>query len=407
MGWIKQAPSGKFKACYRDESGREHSKTFTLKRDARRFIETIEVAKAKGEWLDPRLGQVRFDEWVAEWHPAQAHLRPTTRDRESRAIRNHLSPAFGSVRLASITTQLVRTWLASLLAEQALAPATVRQLGLLMGKIMRGAVDSGLIARNPCDGVRLPSERARAMIFLDPDEIGRLAAAVPQHYRVLVLTAAYGGLRWGELVGLRVKNVDLAAGRLLIVEQATEVAGRFVWGEPKTAAGRRTVTLPASLNELLKDHIAKLPESSQQLVFPSPDGTLLRRSNFRRRVWQPAVRAAQVDKSLRFHDLRHTAVALAIAQGAHVKAIQERMGHSSAQMTLDRYGHLLPALQAELADRLDQSFRISAGSLVRPGSGLILVDGTEEPAEAALEQGTGSGASWNRTSDLTLIRGAL
>src|SRR5687767_8423263 len=102
MGWIKQSPSGKFKACYRDESGREHSKSFALKREARRYLDATETAKAKGEWLDPRLGLVTFEVWATEWLDSQVQLRATTRDRERRAVRNHLLPTFGKLKLATI-----------------------------------------------------------------------------------------------------------------------------------------------------------------------------------------------------------------------------------------------------------------------------------------------------------------
>ena len=181
------------------------------------------------------------------------------------------------------------------------------------------------------------------------------------HYRPLVFTAAYAGLRWGELAGLKVERIDLLRQTITVVEQLTEVNGTLAYGPPKTAAGRRTVNVSGFLAEMLADRLCEPLTATSGLVFPSPEGTPMRRSNFRRRAWSMATGRAGLD-GLRFHDLRHTAVALAIAQGAHAKAIQERMGHSSVTVTLDRYGHLLPALDERIADGLEEARRLAVAA---------------------------------------------
>ena len=140
------------------------------------------------------------------------------------------------------------------------------------------------------------------------------------------------------------------------VEQLTEVNGTLAFGPPKTAAGRRRVALPAFLADLLKGHLAKHAEPGPSgLVFPASDGGPMRRSNFRRRHWEQATRRAGLD-GLRFHDLRHTAVALAIEAGAHPRALMEHLGHSSVNVTLGRYGHLLPGQDEAIAARLETAF---------------------------------------------------
>jgi integrase len=156
-----------------------------------------------------------------------------------------------------------------------------------------------------------------------------LAQAIHPRFRALVLVAAYAGLRWGELVGLRVKRVDLLHQRITVAEQATEIDGHFTWGPPKTEAGRRTVTLPAVAAAALAEHLATYSQPGPEgLVFTSTEGGLLRRSNFNRRVWRPATRAAGLE-GLRFHDLRHTSATLSIAAGASTRELMARMGHSS------------------------------------------------------------------------------
>ena len=168
-----------------------------------------------------------------------------------------------------------------------------------------------------------------------------MAEAIGPRYRALVLVAAYGGLRWGELVGLRVRRVDLLHGRVTVAEQVAEVNGRFIPGPPKTEAGRRTVTLPAAAAVALAEHLAEFAESGPDgLVFPAAEGGYLRRSNFNRRSWRPATRAAGVD-GLRFHDLRHSAATLALAAGANTRELMERMGHTSPAVAL-RYQHVWP-----------------------------------------------------------------
>jgi len=190
---------------------------------------------------------------------------------------------------------------------------------------------------------------------------------------------------------------------IAVVEQLNELSGRFAWGPPKTAAGRRAVSIPAALAELLGRQLARPEVVRSGLVFPTPLAEPMRRSNFARRVWAPATRAVGLE-GLRFHDLRHTAVALAIGLGAHPKAIQERMGHSSVTVTLDRYGHLYDGLDQRIADGLD-------GVLRAASRGLSAAWGPDEGPDSDQHKdktaGQDRGASKNRTCDLILIRDAL
>ncbi len=158
-------------------------------------------------------------------------------------------------------------------------------------------------------------------------------------------------------MGLKRKRIDLLHRDLTVTEQMTELNGELRFAAPKTDAGRRKVKLSPFLVQFLEDQLAtRTQPGAEGLVFTTKDGELLRRGNFRRTYWLPAVARVGLD-GLRFHDLRHTAVALAIANGAHAKAIQARMGHSSVTITLDRYGHLLPSLDEQIADGLDRMYR--------------------------------------------------
>ena len=221
------------------------------------------------------------------------------------------------------------------------------------------AVATELLQRSPCDGVKAPSVPATEMRFLTAAEVSRLAEEITPAFCAMVYTAAYTGLRWGELTGLRRGRVDIATRTLYVVEQVVRVDGQWLRKAPKTKAGRRRVGLPAGLADLLADHLATYSAPGVDgLVFPNRAGNPIHPSSFNTAHWKPAKVLAGID-GLRFHDLRHTAVALAIAQGAHPKAIQARMGHSSVQVTLDRYGHLFPELDADIAAGLDKTFRAS------------------------------------------------
>lgn len=333
---------------YRDPAGKVRTKTFRNKTDAVRYAATVEVDLHKGEWTDPTLGKVTFADWWDRWWPTTVNLRASSRARDESYARNHLLPRFGTTPLAGIDHTAVVAWVADLTAS-GLAPATVVKAAQIMGKTMSAAVDAGMIRANPTDRVKLPRIERREMRFLTPGEVATLADSIDPRYRALVLTGAYCGLRWGEMVGLTRSRVDLLHRRIEVAEIVTEVRGQLVAGPPKTRAGHRSVPVPRVVADALEEHMAAVPG---EIVFPSPEGHHLRASLFRPRFWHPATERADLT-GLRLHDLRHTAVALWIAAKASPKEIAARAGHSSVVTVLDRYGHLLPGYEDEVNEALD------------------------------------------------------
>jgi integrase len=221
---------------------------------------------------------------------------------------------------------------------------------------MAAAVDAGIIAQSPCRRIPLPRIEQDEKRFLTPAEIARLASIIQPRFRALVLVSGYGGLRIGELAGLRRGRVDTTRGIVTVLEIATDVSGRLVFGPPKTRAARRTVGLPAPVAEELERHLATYAQPDPDaLVFTAAKGSALRATNFRRRIWRPTVRAAEFD-GLRIHDLRHTAVALWIAAGASPKEVARRAGHTSVKTVLDVYGHLYDEADVALRERLEAMF---------------------------------------------------
>jgi integrase len=348
----KRMRNGKttYRVRYRDPAGGQRSKVFARKADAQRFLNETETAKARGTWTDPSLGRVLFRDWLGEWWATTTNLRASTRERDESLLRRLALSRFGDAPLAAISQRDVRAWVADLSAGP-LAPATVQKAYQLLGKVMGAAVDAGMLAQSPCRRVPLPKVEREEMRFLTPAEVATLADAIQPRYRALVLVGAYGGLRIGELAGLRRSRVDLLRGTVTVAEIVVEVRGVLHMGPPKTRASRRTVGLPRFVVEELAAHLAE-PGDLEAFVFTAPEGGPLRVHNFRARVWRPATRAAGLD-GLRIHDLRHTAVALWIAAGANPKEVAARAGHASVSFTLDRYGHLYPEADTALRDRLD------------------------------------------------------
>jgi integrase len=267
-------------------------------------------------------------------------------------LRHHLRPTFGSYPLARIDALVVRTWLAKLEAE-GVGQATRAKAYRLLSRILAAAVEARYLAVNPCTIRRAASDGSPEMRIATVEQVATIADQVPPRYRALVLLAAFGGLRWGELAGLRRKRIDLDRGTVTVAEQLLEVNGAFSVGPPKSAAGRRTVALPAAVVDALADHLARytanLPDA---WVFLSSQGRHLRRSNFNRRVWRPATRAAGVP-DLRVHDLRHTAGTLATAAGGSLREVMGRLGHSTTAAAV-RYQHVMADRDAAIARELNR-----------------------------------------------------
>nr|WP_254704687.1 site-specific integrase [Rhodococcus pyridinivorans] len=226
--------------------------------------------------------------------------------------------------------------------------ATVRKNVGVLSQILDQAVEDSRIVSNPATGLDLPRIEHEERRYLSPHQVDLLAKAAEAH-AVLVYTLAYCGLRFGEAAALTVADVNLDRGRLRIHRSATVVDGKVVVSSTKSNKGR-DVPLPQFLADMLSEHIKSRP--SDTLVFPDSRGGYLRANNVRRRWWDRAVKASGVAEGLTPHELRHTAASLAISAGANIKTLQRMLGHASAALTLDRYGHLFDDDLGMVAQRL-------------------------------------------------------
>jgi integrase len=350
--------SFRYRARYRDPGGRQHEKRFPRKVDAQRWLDEAASAMVTQTWTAPARGRVTVADWAARWLDSQTGIKPSTLYRYGTLLRAHVLPAWGDYRLADVTHADVATWVAQL-RTQGSAPGTVRQAHRVLSLLLDLAVRDGRIPRNPAERVPLPRIVRGEPRFLTRTEVEGLADAAEDDGDVIRLLA-YTGLRFGELAALRVRRVDFLRKRLTITESATEVGGQLLFGTPKTHQ-QRSVPLPAVLVEALARRCeAKQPDD---LVVTTGAGTALRLRNWRRAVWEPAVRAAGLS-DVTPHDLRHTAASLAVASGANVKSVQRMLGHASAAMTLDVYSGLFDDDLTALADRMDAAARAAAEALV-------------------------------------------
>lgn len=350
---VKKLENGRWEASYRDPSGRERVKRHRTRAEADRWLTTVKGQIHRGDYVDPRLGRTLFSRWAQEWLDGSAHLKPKTRADYEGLLRVHVMPTFADRAVAAITPGDIRRFIADKVASGS-APGTVRGARKVLRLVLAVAQSEGAIRSNPCDGVRVPPSPKAEMVFLDAEQVEALAHAIDPRYSTMIRVAAYTGMRAGEIEALRVGRTDLEVGRLTIAESVTEVQGHgLVFGQPKTYE-RRSVTLPPFLTDELRSHLVGRDLDSEAFVFTSPEGGVIHHKNFYNRSFKPAVRAAGLPERTRFHDLRHTCAALCIALGAHPKAIQERLGHSSITVTLDRYGHLFPKLDETLTARLDE-----------------------------------------------------
>ncbi len=342
---------------YRDSDRVERSRTFRTRDEADRFARKVEVSKDEGTYIDPSLGKTLFVDWAQDWlSSSEVGLKPHTSSGYRTLLRKHILPAFGSTPLAKVRPVDVRRFVAEL-SEGGMSASRVRSSYFLVQAIFRAAVESGYIGRSPCLGVKLPRAVIREMLFLSAEEVRRIGDAVAEQYQALIYLLAYGGLRWGEAAALRRKHLNVLRRRIEVVESLADVDGHLYFGPTKTHQARR-VAMPTKLNDRMRLHLEHFVDKDRDaLVFTSPEGEPMRLPNFRRRVWWPALDEAGISRKVRIHDLRHTCASLLIAQGAHSKAIQQHLGHSSISVTLDRYGHLFPDQQDQVADALDEIIR--------------------------------------------------
>lgn len=330
-------PVIRYRVQYRTPDHRSTTKRgFTTKRDAEAFLNSVEVKKATGEYIPEKAGQITVAELAPGWlaRKEQATAKSNYRMYES-CWRVHVSTKWGRWPVAKITVPEVEAWVTQMRKDGRGATTVLRAHGVLTG-ILGDAVKARRLASNPARGIEgLPRKTARRHIYLSADDVHRLAAESGEHRR-LVYVLAFCGLRWGEVIALRVRDVEFLKRRLVVADNAVQLGVDHAVGETKGRSVRQVPIPQFVLDELSRQCTAK---AATDLVFPGPDGEYLPRPKSTRGWFEGAVKRAKVQK-ITPHDLRHTCASLAVSAGCNVLALARMLGHRDASVTLRVYADL-------------------------------------------------------------------
>lgn len=355
FGSIRQRKSGRVQVRYVGGDGltRSAPQTFPDERAAERWLVMIESEILRGEWQAPEAGKIPLAEYAADWI-SERKLSPRTRELYEMLYRLHIGPYLGRRTLAKITSGVVRRWRSELLRDGRSEWTAAKSYRLLRAILNTAVREDRVIRQNPCTMRGYDKEPTSARSTATVDQVWKLSELVPRRYRVLILFAAFVGLRWGELVAIRSRDLDLDTGVVRVTRKFAELQnGQRVVGPPKSEAGFRNVALPSIVVTELRRHLKEFPApDSDSLVFVGPKGAALRRNNFHRAVnWSATTKAVGLPDGFHFHDLRHTGNTLTAASGASTRELMHRLGHASMRAALI-YQHATPERDREIAKAL-------------------------------------------------------
>jgi len=343
-------------------TGKYKSQWFTVegnKKDAEKRLSELLHQLDTGTYMKPGKTTVAefFIRWLNEY--AKPNLSPRTIEGYEHIITRFVLN-FGNHTLIDLKPEHLQHYYSEQLSI-GLSTQTVRHYHMLIHKILDTAVEWGLVIRNVADAVKPPKAQYIEMKTWSENEVVRfLEAARATPYYELFFLALFTGMRRSELLGLCWQDVDFIYSQIYVNRSLHVLkGGNTVFRAPKTATGRRTIALSPSVVVLLREYrerkeveslLLDEPVSEDDLVFNNLGKPLL--PNTISHAWSKLVNCTGL-KAIRFHDARHTHASIMLKQGIHPKIVQERLGHSSIQITLDTYSHVAPGLQNAAANRFD------------------------------------------------------
>ena len=307
--------------------------------------------------------KITFGQYLDKWleDSVKPGVRPRTYIRYSGDVRIHLKPALGKIKLAKLSAPDIQAMLNQKL-KSGLSPRSVRHIYAITRRALEVAYKWELVPRNVATLADPPRVQRFEVKPLSPEQARTfLEAARGDRLEALYSVAVPLGLRLGEALGLRWQDVDLEAATLRIAYQLQRLNSQWELVEPKTSRSRRTIALPLSTVQALRDHRKRQLEEKikagpdwqdHSFVFTSRIGTPLDRPNIVRRSFKLILKKAGLP-DIRFHDLRHTAASLLLVQGVAPRVVMETLGHSQISLTMDTYSHVMPVLQREAADKME------------------------------------------------------
>lgn len=346
------------------ETGKRRQKWHTVKgskRTAQRYLADLISQLNKQEYVEPT--KTTLAEYLRGWLESQVRIsvRLSTYENYKTLIKTHVIPTIGDIQLPKLHALTLQKLYAEKLAS-GLSARTVRLIHATIRKALDQAVKWQILPRNVAAAVNPPRQERKEIQALDLEEAAKfLEAAIDDRLYALYLMALTTGMRQGELLGLRWQDVGLAASTVMVRQTLQWLDDGPVFQEPKTPKSRRLIQISSEVVTALlrhREHQAKEKaffESEYRdldLVFAQKNGGPINKNNLLNRSFKPILRRAGLP-NIRFHDLRHTSATVALAAGIHPKVVQERLGHSTIAMTLDTYSHVIPSLQKEAAQKME------------------------------------------------------
>jgi len=364
MAWIKERVTDggdkRFVACYRDPEGRTRSAgTYSSRRAAERAGNREEAKVREGVCHDHSRGEVTFAEYVETvWLPSK-QVETSTLAAYRSYLDKHFIPTFGRRPMGKILPSEVQRWVTTA-TDNGLSAASVGKYHTMLASIFERALVDRVVTFNPCAHTELPKRLKKKSRTLTPTEYHAILSALPAQHRLMVETAINTGLRWGELIALKPRHLDLAAGKLTVEATIVEVSiknsptGQRMLTKPYPKDNEpRTMGLPPELVTQLGTYIADRRLKPGDLLFATREGTPFSRNTFRTRVWRPGVTTSGIDFDARVHDLRHAHASWLLAGGSDLKSVMDRMGHAQITTT-QKYLHTLPDADQKNLTALDR-----------------------------------------------------
>jgi integrase len=341
--------------------GKHISKYFKTQQEARLWLLTTNSQIRDGLILSG--ANITYEQYLSEWLiTIKSTIRPKTHEQYTQIVQQHILPNLGNIKLKDLRPDNIQSLYNKKLKDGA-SERTVILIHSVLHRSLNLAVKWELLGRNPADAVTRPRIRRKEMKTLDDTQVRSLImASKGTKFETLFWLAVNTGLREGELIGLKWSDLDWKTQKLQIQRQVQRTKDQgLMFCEPKSASGRRVIFLGKTTIEMLRKHFelqqierqfagAKWKEND--LVFPTSVGTPMEPSNLLKHLKDYLKKANLPD--IRFHDLRHTAASLMLLKGIHPKVVQERLGHSDIGITLNLYSHVLPGMQEDASEKLDE-----------------------------------------------------
>ena len=326
---------------------------FKRRMDAEAFLDEVNGQMRDGTYMD--MPDISFEEFAEQFLSGhKARVRASTLEKYRTHCRLQLIPYFGKYTLKSIRPLDIERFLARL-NDSGLGATTQKGYLITLKMLLRKACELGYLTKSPAEFTKPPRVVRVEMQVLDPEQIALLIKHTDERYKVLMMAACYTGLRQAELLGLCWDCVDFNCG--LIYVKRTQRDGKF--SEVKTDSSLRSVPMPPALIQALKEHqirqLVELPQNEHNLVFTTTAGTPLNHSNLIKRVLMPALARAGLS-AVRWHDLRHSYASILLSSGEPIKYVSSLLGHSTANVTLGTYSHVMPATKADADERIGSIF---------------------------------------------------